>query len=619
MNTPLTAQWAEKLELLDHAFQPIARFADGSAYGFEALLRGWDEAGFSSIADVFDTAFNERVLYALDLGLRAKAFAKFAAAGLGRAKLFYNVDNRLLQMPDYSTGNTLRLAREVGLAPSRIVIEISELHYPREGSGFDRVLAAYKSQGFRIALDDFGTGYAGLKLLHRAEPDIIKIDRFFVSGTEGDSRKAAFVGHISEMAHLMGIGVVAEGIETEEELRRCAEAGCDYAQGFHIGRPERDAGHLKQRYAPARIRVSTNGSERRAASRSGIVDSQYLAAVRPLRIEAGFQDILERFRKEPSVSLIPVIDGGGDAVGVYRERDFREYAYSPFGKSILEHLASKHGHPAFVIKAPIAPLGSDLARIVELYGAAPESGCVILTEGGRYKGLIHAEALLSLVAERELIEAREQNPLTRLPGNLRIDAVCAERIASPGSGVAFGYFDFDNFKPFNDRYGFRNGDRVIMLFADILRSRLRSPGDFVGHLGGDDFFACIERDTQAKAIAALVEVAARFAREVTSFYSAEDRDRGWILGVDRSGHECKMELLTASLAVVYLEPAGVLDAEMLSETLASLKKEAKSSPSKLALRIVSADLAMKPAPNPVPIPRGGRPESIFKPSLLGSF
>lgn len=619
MNTTLNEFWLDTLRVLDHAFQPVIRFADGSAYGFEALLRGWDEAGFSSIADVFDRAFEERVLYALDLGLRAKAFAKFAAAGLRRAKLFYNVDNRLLQMPDYSTGNTLRLAREVGLTPSRIVIEISELHDPKEGSNFDRVLAAYKGQGLRIALDDFGSGYAGFKLLHRAEPDIIKIDRFFVSGAAGDPRKAAFLGNISGMAHLMGIGVVAEGIETEEEFRLCAEAGCDYAQGFHIARPEREAGRLKLHYAPARVRVSTDGSERRAASKSGVVSGDSIASVRPLRIDAGFQELLERFRKEPSISIIPVIDEEGEAVGVYRERDFRAYVYSPFGISILEHLAVEQGGPTLVMKSPVAPLGSDLARIVELYGASPESGCVILTEGGRYAGLIHAEALLSLVAEHKLVEAREQNPLTRLPGNLRIDAVCAERLASPGKGVAFAYFDFDNFKPFNDRYGFRNGDRVIMLFADILRSRLRTPGDFVGHLGGDDFFACVERDNQAKAIAALVEVATRFAREATSFYSAEDRDRGWIIGMDRDGQERKMELITASLAVVYLEFGGTLDAETLSESLAALKKAAKASPSRLAVRTFSPDLAMKPAPSPMPEKGIGRPEPIFKPSLIASF
>jgi len=619
MNTTLTSEWKEKTALLYHAFQPIARFADGSAYGFEALLRGWDQAGFSSIAEVFDQAFEDKLLYALDLELRMKAFGKFAQAGLSRAKLFYNIDNRLLQMPDYSTGNTLRISRETGLSPSRVVIEISELHDPQENSVFDQILTAYRSQGFRIALDDFGSGYAGLKLLQRAKPDIIKIDRYFISGAAGDPRKPAFIEKIAGMAHLMGISVVAEGVETPGELRLCAEAGCDFVQGFHVSRPEADISRLCLRYAEARSNLSEYKGDRRSETQTGIVSATAIAATAPIRADAGFTELLARFRKEPSISLIPVVNNEDEAIGVYRERDFREYVYSPFGISILEHISTERDGSNLVVKAPIAPVGSSLARIVELYGSSPESGGVILTEGGRYAGIIHAEALLSLVAERELVEARDQNPLTRLPGNLKIASVCAERLTSPGKGVAFAYFDLDNFKPFNDRYGFRNGDRVIMLFADILRSRFNSPHDFVGHLGGDDFFACLERDSQRAAISELTEVATRFARQVTSFYSVEDRKRGWILGADRNGEERRFDLLTVSLAVVFMEPGGDLDAEGLSDSLAVLKKEAKASALKLAVRSCTANAGQSILPRTKSASIGGRAEPIFTPSLIASF
>ena len=164
MNATLPKDWVDALDLLDHAFQPIASLADGTAYGFEALLRGWDQAGFASIAEVFERAYEERVLYALDLELRLKAFRKFASAGQGKAKLFYNVDNRLLQMPDYSTGNTQRIAEGSGLTPSRIVIELSELHEPDHRTGFDRVVAAYRNQGFRIAARRLRDGLRGAQV-----------------------------------------------------------------------------------------------------------------------------------------------------------------------------------------------------------------------------------------------------------------------------------------------------------------------------------------------------------------------------------------------------------------------------------------------------------------------
>ncbi|MDP3179440.1 MAG: EAL domain-containing protein, partial [Spirochaetaceae bacterium] len=202
MHTVLPYRWRRALSRLDYAFQPIALMVDGTAYGFEALLRGFEEAGFPGIAALFDAAFEDKVLYALDLELRRIAFGKFIAFAPGRSKLFYNLDNRLLSMPDYTTGNTRRIAREAGLVPSRVVMEISELHEPEPRAGFEAIISAYRAQGFRIALDDFGSGYAGLKLLHRAQPDILKIDRYFVGGAADDPRKAAFLEKIAGMAHL---------------------------------------------------------------------------------------------------------------------------------------------------------------------------------------------------------------------------------------------------------------------------------------------------------------------------------------------------------------------------------------------------------------------------------
>ncbi|MBL8967730.1 MAG: GGDEF domain-containing protein, partial [Spirochaetaceae bacterium] len=241
----------------------------------------------------------------------------------------------------------------------------------------------------------------------------------------------------------------------------------------------------------------------------------------------------------------------------------------------------------------------------------------------------------SLVAERELVEARDQNPLTRLPGNVRVAEVCAERLAAPGRGVAFAYFDFDNFKPFNDRYGFRNGDRVIMLFADILRGTLGKPGDFVSHLGGDDFFACVAAATPEEATRPLFDAARRFAREASSFYAPEDHERGWILGKDRGGVERRMSLLTVSVAVAFLHPGGELDPERLSESLAELKREAKGSPDRTALRVVGPEKEPRdgggkgrdepPADGEEAAAsrrleeRRGPPHPIFTPSLIAAF
>lgn len=306
MNHELPGAWEDILALLDHAFQPVVSLGDGSAWGYEALLRGHDDAGFEDIREVFDRAFEDRILYALDLRLREKAFRKFAGAGLGEARLFYNLDNRLLEMPDYSTGNTQRLALAAGLPPGRVVFEVSEVDEPGERIRFEEILASYRSQGFRIALDDFGAGYAGLKLLHRAQPDIVKIDRFFVEGSAEDPRKSAFVEKIVSLAHLMGIAVVAEGVETGEELGRMKEAGCDLVQGFVIDRPERDPGRLLRRYPLA---AAAGEADRRSFFPGGTVKRDACVATPPVSSRATVAEVLARFRKDPDLTILPVVDG----------------------------------------------------------------------------------------------------------------------------------------------------------------------------------------------------------------------------------------------------------------------------------------------------------------------
>lgn len=621
---------------LCHAFQPIARFQDGSAYGFEALLRGWDRLGFSSIKEVFDLAYEDKVLYELDLALRAKAFSSFASARVDKAKLFYNIDTRLLEMADYAPGNTLRLAAEAGLPSSRIVIELSELLDPGQRTPFDEAVASYRNQGFRIALDDFGSGYAGLKLLHRAAPDIVKIDRYFVAGADADPRKATFIEKIAGMAHLMGIAVVAEGIETEGEGLACAQAGCDYIQGYLLARPSLDICSLRSHYETALDPGLDQPLERRSSSRGWAIRKEMVSQVEAVGTGTGLPELLARFRKAPDISAIPVVNAEGEPVGVFRERDFREYVYSPFGISLLEHQVQKCGQESLLVPASVLPVGSELTRAVSAYGLAKEAGCIVMTEAGRYAGIIPAGEILSVVAERELVEARDQNPLSRLPGNLRVAEVCAERLGEPGRGVAFAYYDFDNFKPFNDRYGFRSGDRVIMLFADILRSSFGRPGDFIGHLGGDDFFACVEAPVDGEEglsalLESLLEPSRRFAREASSFYSAEDRERGWVPGKTRDGRRAKMSLLGASLAVVHLQPGGRLDADGLSALLADLKRAAKASEDHVASSSIgpsqgadspgeggSGEAAQGKAPR-AGSPGGRSSEPVFTASLLAAW
>ncbi len=245
--------WNGILGELNFALQPIVDIDTGKTFAFEALLRGHDAAGFASPHGFFDQAWRDGVLYQSDLRLRRKAVEQFTALDLAHTRLFYNLDNRVLEMPDYSPGNTSRLLAEFDLEPGRLIFEISERYEFRAYQETQKVLELYKSQGYGIAVDDFGAGYSGLRLLYHSQPDLIKIDRFFIDGIDHDSRKMLFIGKIVDMAHVMGRRVVAEGVETRAELNACRSIGCDFVQGYLVQRPSReprDAHEVYEHIAP---------------------------------------------------------------------------------------------------------------------------------------------------------------------------------------------------------------------------------------------------------------------------------------------------------------------------------------------------------------------------------
>ena len=225
-----------------------------------------------------------------------------------------------------------------------------------------------------------------------------------MAGAADDPRKASFLAKIAGMAHLMGVAVVAEGVETEQELRLCFEAGCDYAQGFYVARPSLEIDSLASSYSLA---LTASRGTRRSAFQGGRVNAEKFSATAPIAIDEELSSVLARFRREPETTLLPVVDAEGEPIGAYRARDFLQYVYSPFGIALLEHMISEAGSASLVARVPTAAVGTDLGRIVELYGANPECGGVLMTEGGKYAGVLPAEALLALVADMELADARD--------------------------------------------------------------------------------------------------------------------------------------------------------------------------------------------------------------------
>ena len=168
----------------------------------------------------------------------------------------------------------------------------------------------------------------------------------------------------------------------------------------------------------------------------------------------------------------------------------------------------------------------------------------------------------------------EANPLTRLPGNISIQRELERRIAS-GEKYGVGYVDLDRFKSFNDHYGFKRGDEVIQKTADVLletSKTLGGPGDFVGHIGGDDFIVITSADRADTLCEGIVRNFDAMARQL---YDEEDRTRGYLLHTDRKGQEVKIPLLSVSIALVTNAAQALTHPGQIAKIGAELKAYAK--------------------------------------------
>jgi diguanylate cyclase (GGDEF)-like protein len=292
---------------------------------------------------------------------------------------------------------------------------------------------------------------------------------------------------------------------------------------------------------------------------------------------------VEAFRRHGDLSFLPVVDALDQPIGIVRERRLKALLYTQYGWHLLNNSHYRRQVRELVEPCPIVDARRAVEDVVASYAADAGDEGLLVVRDMTYVGFLTSRSLLGLVAEQELAAARDQNPLTKLPGNTRIYAYVSRALADGGAAYTLCYFDFDNFKPFNDSFGFRQGDRAIILFADLMRGMLPPDGSFIGHVGGDDFFAGFHGGAVDQAADLVRRVTTKFATDVQSFYDATSRALGHIEGKDRDGRPRRFPLMTVSAVLVPLPPGrqgGNLDE--IAEAIAIGKKLAKHDPARVA-------------------------------------
>ncbi|RUS47334.1 EAL domain-containing protein [Cohnella sp. AR92] len=217
-------------------YQPIMDIRQGRPLGYEALSRPQNSSAFAGPLPLFEFAERAGMDYALDQLAREQAISGSAGLHSGE-KLFLNLTPQIINDPQFTPWQTLALLKKHRLTPDQVVFEITERSSIQDFGSVERVLAHYRSQGYKIAIDDVGAGYSSLLSIVELKPDYIKVDRSIVSGLHADTYKAHILETLVLTATRMGIGLIAEGVETEEELNKLREMGVHYAQGYLLGRP----------------------------------------------------------------------------------------------------------------------------------------------------------------------------------------------------------------------------------------------------------------------------------------------------------------------------------------------------------------------------------------------
>lgn len=217
------------------AFQPIVDVETGTPFAFEALARGTAGEGAAEILG----RVTERNLYAFDQACRVKAIEVAARAGLLEtpARLSINFLPNAVYSPKACIQLTLSTAAAAGMPLDRLIFEFTENQRMADPSHVARIVESYREMGFGTALDDFGAGHAGLGLLARFQPDIIKLDMDLIRGLDASLPRRIIVEGVARMCRQLEIALIAEGVETVEELDALRAIGIRYFQGYLFARP----------------------------------------------------------------------------------------------------------------------------------------------------------------------------------------------------------------------------------------------------------------------------------------------------------------------------------------------------------------------------------------------
>jgi diguanylate cyclase (GGDEF)-like protein len=554
-------------KLFTTLFQPIFSLSNGDTVGYEALTRGPEESVLYNPVKLFECAKNENLLWEMELSTRSSAIEKFLSLQSDKI-LFLNVDPDIIRDEKFVKGYTKHLFEKI-IKQSNIIFEITEKTAIKDYIEFKEIIKNYKTQGYKIAIDDVGAGYSGLTTISEVRPDYIKIDMSLIRDIDKDNLKKSIVKALVEFANNTNIKLIAEGVETLDELKTVIELGTPLAQGFLLGKPSKELLVLDDRLKNFIKETKLSLEKTKLTSAFKVQIGTIARRDNGVQCSTLSKDIESIFLGNNKLRGIALLDGE-KVVGLITRRDFFTHLGTRYGRELwlkkpVERIMDKNP----LVLDYSTPIDQAIKRIAnreedKLYDY------VIVERDKSYFGIVPIITLLEKSMELQLNIAKYSNPLTGLPGNLIIEEKIREFLDKK---VPFSliYFDLNDFKSFNDYYSFERGDRIIKYTANILERHISFYKDaFLGHVGGDDFVAIVGSYDIERLCCNIIE---EFDFNIKRFYNKEDVERGYIISTDRDGIKKQFPIVSISIATV--NNMEITNYEDMIEKVTAVKKVCK--------------------------------------------
>ncbi len=470
--------------------QPKYRIKDGAMAGAEALVR-WNhpEWGMQSPANFIPLFEKNGFITKLDRyvwELACQVLREWEDKGYPSIPISVNVSRADIYNDDLADG-LLKLVKKYNLPPSRLHLEITESAYTEDPNQIIDTVSRLRELGFIIEMDDFGSGYSSLNMLNQMPIDILKLDMIFIRNETAKPVNQGILRFIMGLARWMNLSVVAEGVETREQLERLREIGCDYVQGYYFSKPVPCAEFerlIRQQHADVEqdYRQLDGMQEFRKVVLVADEDAEYRASVRRT-FEDQYQ-VVEAADGESALSCLASYESKV-ALAVLSMT-----LQNPSGLSVLrviERESSVWNIPVIATAVADAFLEEKaLEQGADDFAAKPHLQKSLWNRAQRVMG-----ATVAKEREQALADAAVRDYQTGLL-NRRGLVGAAETIGREDGPLAVFMFDLDNLKYINDAFGHMEGDRLIQEFSAILRTYTRG-SDIVSRYGGDEFVVIMKR------------------------------------------------------------------------------------------------------------------------------